>query len=302
MLLTLTLFTGCFKQDYSLCRVEDNCVLLFELEGVTRSSDFTQTIHTIDVVLFDEQCNLSQHKTVTKSQLDEFQGVRLTVEPGIYHVVAWANVTPNTELSTNNGVPPTAFSASYLSTVSNATGCNIYYAPKKTIEHTRPDGVTPDQTIYQVEVIANEITTKKLPFSRVNRRVNVFLKGFDEDQQVLLCNIPDKYDYYLRAYSSRKEYRQTTREVPDNGGEALRVASFRAPIVPFEQAMTVNLLKTGAGADQVLKTLNLKQWVEDNISNIKDLNEIDILFTKGPGAVITIEAPNWNDNDTKPIW
>lgn len=304
LLLTLSLFTGCYKQDYSICSVEENCVLLFELEAESGSAEFKSNITSIDVALFGSDGTLYTHQRVEKAQLEVFQGIKLTVDPGIYHVVAWGNVSECSRLSTNNGGGATPFTGSYLQTVSDQTGCNLYYAPSKEIELLDPSAnVTPDSKLYEVDVKPNRVTRKELNFTRANRRVRVYLKDFDGITQIKLGNIPDRYDYYLRAFPSRKDYTQPTRKAHyDQTADMVDMSEFRAPIVPFESAMRVDIISTGTRAEEIIRSVNLKEWVEENRDQITDMNEISILFTKQINGAVEITVPNWNDDDVKPVW
>lgn len=302
MLLILMLFTGCFKQDYSLCVVEENCVLLFELEEATRSTGFSSTITSVNVALFDKDGNLVTRERVDKGQLDAFQGVRLTVTPGLYYAVAWGNVTNSVELSTVNG---TCFGESYLKVTSDESGCgNLYYAPAKEIGIVNSvAGYTPDYSLYEVNVKANEVTRKTLLFTRASRSVSVYIKGFDECTDVLLADAPDQYDYYLRTHSTRKDYSQKHgRVVYKPTGELLDAASYRIPITPFDEAVNINLLDESLAADNILYSLNLKQWLKENESKIKDPLKIDILISRYVNGTVSAEVVNWSDSQVDPIW
>lgn len=308
-LIALTLlFAGCLKQDYSDCGLENNCVLMFELRDGNGTSLFAEKIHSIDAVVFDaNQCYVA-HARVTKDALNQFPGIRFSVEPGEYRVVCWGNVSQNTSMI---GITEKFnFDQCYLETVSNTTGCPLYYAPQKDASDrpdpivTRADNFVPDYNLYSITVPPGQVTTKEIEFSRAHRNVNVYLKNYDSsvesgDPTILLTNIPMRSDFFLRTGPSRKTYSSKALRTETKEG-FMKATGFNAPITPFADDMYIHVIRASDG--QVQTTVNLSQYVRDNQDKIEDINEFGVLLTYGLNGAVTITVPGWSGEPIVPEW
>ena len=300
--MTPILFTGCLKEDLSDCKDVDNVFLMFDLKASGQSGIFTDIITSVDVILFDKNGKYVMQKRVNEDDLKTYQGVRFYVKPGLYRAVAWANVSEASSLSTQSSSGYTRFAESYLQTVSDQSGDNLYYAPDKETGPVLPDD--PDLTIYEVNVGVGEETHKQLSFIRANRRLSIYIRNFKgiAKPTIQLSSIPDRYDYYLRTYETRKDYSRTTGTVKYNvTDELMEFADFRAPIADFDASMVVKLIDNDTNA-VIKKTVNIKKFVEDNVHLITDMNELSMVLTINLDASISIALPDWKNNDVKPIW
>lgn len=304
LLLALTLFSGCLRQDFSICGIPDNCVLVFRLEDDKGKDRFEEKISSIDALVFDSRNRLVIHKRVDREMLDESNSLRLTVEPGEYRVICWANVSSNSTLSVSGD--NAYLEECYLEVVSSVTGCPLYYAPKKepgTRSGREAETRTGDYSLYTVTIPPNTVTEKELWFGQAHRTVNIYTAGMDQAEgfdnrqpTVQLTNIPYRYDLLLCTDSSRKNYQRQSEPVETPQG-IMSLATFRAPIADFSEDMVIHIRNTSDGNS--LYTLNLKEYVENN--DIPDINNIDILVVFGINASVTVTLPPWNEQQVKPI-
>lgn len=304
LLLLSAVLGGCIKQDYNACPVPNNCTLIFQMKDASGNDLFNSKINSVDAAVFDVSNRLVAYKRLKKADLDEFCGVRFSVTPGEYRVVCWGNVFANSQLPvlTYN---TTTFDDCYLETISNVSGCPLYYAPKKA-PSTRALALTragEDFTDHTVIVTGNKITEKEVFFCRAHRTVNIFVQNYSNspsydamEPTVELTNIPHKYDFYLRTASTRKNYTNQTGPVTTPQGP-MSIASFNAPICDFHNTMFVNLKRSSDGL--LLKAIDLKNYIDTN--TIADLNEIDILISFGTNASITVTLPGWKGTNVNPI-
>lgn len=304
-LLLLALTTGCsIDQDYSLCAVDDNCVLLFKLlDG--EGNYFPDKIDNVTVVLYDAQNNYILHRTVDRSALEIFSGVKLTVEPGDYRVVCWGNVSAASQLHGLNTAG--TFTTAYLETVSGVSGCALYYGPRSVPKTKAAPGSTrsEDYTIYQVHIPNNGVTQKEVYFTRAHRAVKVYVQGYEihpdydnEHPAVQLTNVPHRYDFFLNAASTCKHYQTGMSAYTITRAETASFGQINAPIADFADNMIVNIRRSSDNT--VLASVNLKQYVEDNASSIDDINEIEILFKFDSQANVTISMPTWKEVEVNP--
>lgn len=298
----LTLLTGCYKQDYSLCGVDNNLVLSFKIEDGTRSgaTDFAAKINSVDAVVFDADNRYVTSRRVTNEQLQVAPETKFTVAPGTYRIVCWANVSPERTSIPSFG-PGMTLGECHVATISNQSGCPLWYAPNKSVGNSNDNALTDqDYKKYEALVTLGAVTEKEMIFTRAHRTVNVYILNYKHGKSAVeLTNIPDRYDFWLQTYNTRKNYQKTTESVTTPDGQ-MELASFNAPITDFANDMQVHL----KDPVEFLRTdgVNLKEWIDANIDKIKDINEINILFKYNPNGSVTIMVPSWTSKDVGPIW
>lgn len=297
LLLMIVLLPGCFKQDYSLCGVDDNLVLLFQLEDNNGKNIFADKIDNVDAIVFDNNYHYVTSQRITKKDLNKFQGATFTLIPETYYIVCWANISSNTSFPTFDSSD--FFESYHVNTISDETGSSLYYAPKKEIrdlDETNP--VLPeDYIIYQVNVLPQQVTQKTMHFVRAYRRVNVYVQNYNylDDPIIQITNIPVSYDFFLQTHKTRKNYQRISTPIDTEKG-LMTLASINAPIADFHESMEINVKRQSD--QETTHMVNLKEYVEQNIDKIEDINEIDILFEIDLDGDVAISFPNW---ETRPV-
>lgn len=303
LLLLLILFTGCFEWEYDNCVVRDNCTLRFLLHDADGNDLFAGKIETIDVIIFDSDNSFVTHRKVKYEELEEGNCVRFTLDPREYRVVAWGNVLENNSTLSplDTGIK---LEDSYVEIISKETGSPLYYAPGKT-ERTFSTAQTEiDYADYTVNIELGKKTEKDLPFVRAHRTINVYIKGLSnltnyDGQQPLVefSSLPYRYNFLQNCAPERNNFSRQADYVQVDGLGNVYTTSVTAPITGFEDAMQINILNK-SNNEKLLGSLNLKQWVEENVP--EDINEFDILIRVGVDASITITLPNWDEIGVKP--
>ena len=297
VLCMLVYLEGCIKQDYSLCGVENNLVLSFKYEDAAGKDIFSDKINSVDVTIFDENYFYTAHKRVSQSDLNNFRGVRFSLDPGTYYAVCWGNVSSYSLLPylDNSSV----LSNCQLITVSDESGSQLYYSPAKEVGDTAVPSA--DYTIYRIVVPGGTVTEKTMEFVRAHRSVHVYVKNFKyaEMPVIELTNMPQSYNFLLETLASRKNYQRVSGLVNTPDGE-MYLASFHTPIAKFAPDMDVKVRKNPDLT--VVGTLNLKDWVDSNIHTIEDINEISLIVEFGLDGSVAISIPNWSNEDVDPDW
>lgn len=93
LLVSLVLLASCIKEDYTDC---ERCTLTFSYTGDVSYDIFPQHITSVSLYVFDANNRLVQTKLVEQNDLNAFQGTKLNLEPGDYHIVGIGNQYENT--------------------------------------------------------------------------------------------------------------------------------------------------------------------------------------------------------------
>lgn len=168
--------TGCVHDNYDECApktVQYNVSLEFSLrdDGVCV---FDSIISTVELCIFNGDGIPVLTKHIPRTELDEFRGIKLTLDPGLYHVVGWGNIGSNayyhgsqvTYVNINSG------------RVTNAG--KVYYAPKNgDLSGAYPMWVDPVTGHAGV-----------LEYTAAHRTVRIYIEGYDGTPGVELLHVP----------------------------------------------------------------------------------------------------------------
>lgn len=285
---------GCVSEDRSDCY--DNTELRFVYS--VSDAEFPDKIKKVDVVLFDGEGKFHSFVQCDENALKESRSVVLTLDPGTYYVVAWANVS---EHSAYGDLTPraSAFEDCKLEIPQNAndTGDPIYYAP-----YTRRPGTgANDLAPYAIEVRFGRKNVKILDFGRAHRTINVWVEGHIETRAegiaptVEISNLWSAYDFFFNTRADRRTFSQQSQEKTVDG-KLYTVATFHTALGEIDGRTDVTVRLTSAGT--VWHTANLKRFVEEN--NITDTDEIDMLCSVGLDNGVSVTVPDWSDENVNP--
>lgn len=199
--------TGCFGEDYSFCPPKNNVTLHFHLpdEAGVQECTFLDNVFTAHTAIYAADGTLVQAHATTDDQHRDFKGLRLSLEPGTYHVVSWGNQGTNTHMYR----PEDAYNTQVLSVISyglinmigqqrmTGNGDELYYAPR-TVGATRANAPTGDAEHYIMEVDPVTGHEGTLDFGHAHRSVEVFVKGFSSNGTapiIQLEGLPDGLNY-----------------------------------------------------------------------------------------------------------
>jgi hypothetical protein len=290
-LLTLTL-CGCIdEQDLDECSVDVTLLFDYTVNGQDR---FDETVNTVDVFIFDGNGVYLFTQRLNKFDLDAFQGAHLTLPPGEYKVLAWANVSDHSRFSPF--VPGvTTMDECYVRISSTTTGDPLYYAPGT--------GSSANASPYTLNLPAGESVTKELEFARAHRTVNVYIKGIETTQNgsvtaptVNATGLWSEYNFYFETQpgGSNYEFFQQAALTSTPDGQ-MHLASFDSD---FGEITDNTVITVRNSLGEVVATINLKQYLLDNPSANGD--DINILITFLTDLGVTITLPTWANVNVTP--
>ena len=96
-IISFVLLTGCIKEEYDDC---ERCTLTFSYLGDGTSDIFPEKITDVSLYVFDANGILVQTKHIEQNDLKAFQGTKLNLSRGVYHVVGVGNSFSKTEINT----------------------------------------------------------------------------------------------------------------------------------------------------------------------------------------------------------
>jgi hypothetical protein len=134
LLPSLLSLAGCVGEDRDDCPPpgpEFNIALEFSLPDEDGVDRFLDEIHSVDVFILDSAGGFSHRERVERAALEDYQGLRLHLDPGRYRVTCWGNNAANTAY---DGLLPgvTTGGIAYSSIVAGAVGDSdpLYRAPR----------------------------------------------------------------------------------------------------------------------------------------------------------------------------
>ncbi len=175
---------GCIGEDLSGCLPpppEPNVKIGFTLFD---QGEFTDEITSVIAVLFDGQGTyIPPARRLDEAALDRYTGVELTLDPGDYRMVFWANVGDNTEIRVVDGTPLMiykSFDGTEQQVIGN--GDPVWYAPA--VAATRAEVARPLQ-YYEFTVPASGNYTDQVAFIETHNSINIYLGGLPLDADLM---------------------------------------------------------------------------------------------------------------------
>jgi hypothetical protein len=281
--------TGCINEpNLDKCPIEVTLTFDYFENGADL---FGRDINSVDVFVFDANGVFLWTQNIRKSELNQFQGLHLTLPPGDYQVVAWANITNHSIFS---GFVPgvTTINDCYVQIASQDTGDPLFFAPGN------GNGQIADNSLH---VKPQETTTKNMHFVRANRQIKVYIKGIEHTQNgastapyVYANNLWNKYNFANEAQSVRTNLIQEAgyAQTPDG---RLYLATFYSGLGAITADMEI--VVTNALGQEVAR-INLRDYVAQHPGI--NTEEIEILITFEMDLGVTITLPGWEDVPTNP--
>lgn len=92
----IVMLTSCIKESYDDC---ERCKITFSYVGDGTTDIFPQKVNGVSLYVYDEQDNCLMTRSLDKSALEQYQGVKLNLKPGRYRIVGIGNDFDLTEVS-----------------------------------------------------------------------------------------------------------------------------------------------------------------------------------------------------------
>ena len=306
MILLSLLSAGCIHEN-SDCPADNNFVMKFSLADNAGNDIFNDNINSIDVLFFDAECKFIMRKSYSPATLDTDRSTTVTLSPGEYKIVCWANVQDNSGFcGFTEGA--TLFSDCYVEIPETATtgGDKVYYSPYSDHPDSRSGGVFTrvgeDYSYYTVTIPNSETVTKEYGFARAHRTVNVFISGLDDSPQgvrmqptVDAMNMWCRYDFFFNTQSLRRHFSRQSSRITVETGE-MDLAAFHSAY--GEITDDIDLIINRASDNAEIASVNLRQFVTDNPP--ADKSEINILVSFLDDHSVTITVPEWIEKPVVP--
>ncbi|MDR2890144.1 MAG: FimB/Mfa2 family fimbrial subunit [Alistipes sp.] len=305
------------------------------------SIDFLEAVSSVDVYLFDWNLQFVTTRRIEQGDLQAFPGVVFDNLPaGEYHVICWANLSqytrrPHVEVGTR-------IHELVVAIESRETGGPIFYAPNQPIETftydwggdtpighptdptraytraaTRQIGGTRDHEenheVYIAEVVVGEENTKLLEFLNVHRKVQVYIKGWEnapfyDGQPPVIenCHSSNVIDFYLDVDDTPASLVQEGVSTATPEG-TMPGAEFYSALAPFHELSGICLFNHTdhdiAAGGTAGYTLEFDDWVAEN--DWENTGDIALMITFAPeddmGNVnVSVTVPSWLRHEVEP--
>ncbi len=170
---------GCVGEDMSGCQTaKPNVKIDFSLFD---GGLFTDEITSVAAVLFDGGGTyIPPATTLAKADLERYTGVELTLAPGDYRMVFWANVGDNTEGRVIDGTPVVTykdFNGAGQQVLGN--GDPAWYAPA--VAAARAGRIARPLPYYEFSVPADGDYTGAVAFAEAHNAMNIIIEGLPQN-------------------------------------------------------------------------------------------------------------------------
>ncbi|MCD8043579.1 MAG: FimB/Mfa2 family fimbrial subunit [Tannerellaceae bacterium] len=275
------------KEDYSDCP-EDNFTLHFIYPAEGSKDVFSAYIRTVSVYLFREDFLLHSIRELDKPALEEFQGITMTLDPGVYHVLCWGNIE-------NEGtvrVHGTSWEEFSIVQGESFWPEPLYYAPAVELPHEREE-----YSFFTVTIPERESVETTIPFRDISRTVKIVVTGFsDTDGEdylpplITVTNLPRGNDFYLNHTNERITYQKNGS--PYEQDELTSGVLFYTPWFFVDPGMDIVLYRQSNGSH--VCTVNIREVLEEEGYDPGAMEPIEIHIGFINGQVV-VTIPGWSN-------
>jgi hypothetical protein len=196
--------SACIKDNRNDCTSGYNAEIRFRMTDTSGQDIFLGDIYNVDVGIFDCNGVCVETRQVSYEELHEFAGMRLTLDPGIYHIVCWANSNDNTHIEgVEQGAtvqnPKVVYNSEQIDKSPHKGRAfkdadKLYYAPMSWLtpsEDAHLDGS------YIMTVPEEGMAYGTLDFIYAHRTIEIYIDGYDRGvANVERENVPAGLGYF----------------------------------------------------------------------------------------------------------
>lgn len=292
LLLALYSLTGCHREDYSFCPpevIEDNVRLEFRLVS---GEVFKDKVTTVRVDIYDGSGAFLKTEQIGQAAISEYAGMVVTLDPGDYRMVFWANTGGNTTVSGTDRVTYAQISGTTPPATGN--GDRVWYAPygatraDAPLEYytlTVPDGGDYSDVVY---------------FTHAHRSLEIYIKGLSQDPAsqptVEVTGLPAGLGYFgmtplTSAPTTVTASQGTSLTTEDN--TVYSAATFDTFL--FDDMTGIDIVIRDAGGNELYR-IPLADAVEESSADPTKII-IRLVFTFINGRV-EVTLPGWSSGET----
>lgn len=293
LLVSLVLLASCIKEDYTDC---ERCTLTFSYTGDVTYDIFPQHITSVSLYVFDANNRLVQTKLVEQNDLNAFQGTKLNLEPGDYHIVSIGNQYENTIVENI----PSGDMSQIIFRHPNTDGSGV-------VEGNDPlylgilDITIPEDYWYEDDV----------PFRSSHLKVSYTVKGYVNPNaapeasasragsgylELRVKNLLPQTDFENRAHGQKVTYNPSLSLNMENGDHE---GYFNIMRHAKDADAEFELVDKASG--EVVHTLTLADFLAEFTQVDVTLQEVLIpIVVEFKNIGVTVTIPDWMINDVKP--
>lgn len=294
---------GCVRDKYGDCPPANRyrVSLEFSLRDDRGDNVFNSHISAVDLGIYDSGGALVMTKNLSGTELQQYRGTELTLDPGTYYVVGWGNVGDNTRYKGVYDSLPHGPYITYndltdgLTDGFGADADKIYYAPDS---RSRAEGLS-GAYLMRVDPVAGY--SGILEFTPAHRTVKIYIAGYDGTPGVELRNIPAGLAWFGMAWltdQSGSKLRQTasrTTRPEEKDGTWYDHAAFDT--FHFDEDNDIVLNVTDRMSPEPAFTITLNEALEEIGFPAGVTISIMLEFTP---AGVEISLPQWENQEVDP--
>ena len=278
-ILILLVLSGCIGDNLDDCPPVDNVILYFEYPN------FPEKIHRVNVGIFDKNGFHILDQQVEKTDLDILQGIQLTLRNGEYTAICWSNgfddtrikgMAPDSYMNDGELFHPNHGTTSKIPTLDSIHfgRLNFFIKSKDKVSHTvnlKPAHIKIHVFVEGLPILATNPVPADFPAIRIN-------------------NLNPVSNFEMNTYGTPVSFHPI---VTVDNTEKMAIAKTNTFRFEDDNPITVDVLER-SNSSNILHTVNLKKFMEDNAITVIDGEEltIPILITFGNGTV-TVQLMDW---------
>lgn len=262
-ILLILLFIGftssCIRDDDDDSCNDTNTSLLFTYTGDGDIDIFPLKIERVHLYLFGQDNKQVEQLILEKNQLTSYQGVKLNLPEGLYHIICWGNVFDKTSVKGSDEQTSEISSPEYYAQQPVTTNDSLYFA------------------YHSLEVKPYGEGTDTVRFLGAHINFNVYLHGYYASQQIeniyhiRINNLPPAYDFKKQNKYNPVSYYPVGVNNPNS-----KIYSYKFNILQIKDnnAVTIDLIETQSG--KIAYTLPLKEYMGKYNIHVDNKNEAAI--------------------------
>lgn len=280
-MLLVVLATGCIKEDMEPCDVN----LIFRYLGDGTKDIFPEKIEKVNLYVYNEKELLVETSELDKGDLRRFQGAPLILPAGKYRVVCWGNSGTNTLLKDVSALHTALAGApEYFTKELITTNDSLYFGSK------------------EIEILQFTSKADTVYFRSSHIKMHIELEGLEDVAtpdgyspiEIEIGNLKPTVDFTNTFSSENVIYRPI---VYKEDGESTYKSDLNVLRFNDDNSVYINLISKES--NDIIYTLKLKDFMEDNRITVDGINEVTIgIRFRFNGTSVTVSP--WNEENIKP--
>jgi hypothetical protein len=291
LLLPAVALAGCIGEDYGVCEPERNVKFDFRLVG---ENGFTEHVSSVEAYIYDGSGNYLRSERIDSRGLATFEGMQLTLDPGEYRMVFWANMNGNTDVQGHDrgsGVVSHADHRYGAPGVVTVNGDRLWYGPSiPPAPSTRATRGIP-QEHYALTIPEGGEFSDVIHFTHAHRSLAIWVKGLASPPTVDVEGLPGSMKHMgMEPLSGTVVGSHRTSTVEKNGTD---YAATTFDTFYFEQLKGISIVLRGPAGTELYR-IPLTEAIEMSRAD-PEARVLELMFTFLQGTV-EVTIPSWSSS------